>query len=113
MEGAPEVLAERSGAMSGSGTLERRLQFPLRWEEKAKLFLQQSGKRVVGVAVVVFVGCEVGAGVVVLFCACAWNKADSLVCSVDFFYCYGHFLTYAELFLKVCVAVYAECRNVH
>jgi hypothetical protein len=37
MEGAPQVLAERSGAMSVSGTLERRLRFALRWEKYVKL----------------------------------------------------------------------------
>ena len=39
MEGAPQVLAERSGAMSGSGTLERRFakEFRLKKYEKSKI----------------------------------------------------------------------------
>ena len=36
MEGAPQVRAERSGAMSGSGTLERRIAEEFRLEKKEK-----------------------------------------------------------------------------
>ena len=36
MEGAPQVLAERSGAMSGSGTLERRIAEEFRLEKKKR-----------------------------------------------------------------------------
>ena len=40
MEGAPHVLAERSGAMSGSGTLERRIAEEFRLEKRKEGILK-------------------------------------------------------------------------
>lgn len=40
MEGAPQVLAERSGAMSGSGTLERRIAEEFRLEKRKEGILK-------------------------------------------------------------------------